>query len=97
MTHINYLTICSPSEYDILRELKHLEKLQIIRESTKGIRVRFNSDSTPYEWLNSLSARYNWWIKNEWISQDGRAGVWISDGTNYTWDDLSLDDEHYIF
>jgi len=28
---------------------------------------------------------------------DGASGIWISDGTNYKWDDLSLDDEHYIF
>ena len=41
-----------------------------------------------------------WWMKDEWISEDGFAGVWIADGNDikdYQWDDLSLEDEHYYF
>jgi hypothetical protein len=41
-----------------------------------------------------------WWIKDEWISEDGLAGVWIATGNDVKrldWDDLSLEDEHYLF
>lgn len=97
MNTINYLTIVSIVDYDIIRELKHLDKLHIIKYSTKGLKVRYESKHPDTEWLESLHKRYHlWWIKNEWMS-DGVSGIWISDGTNYKWDDLSLDDEHYIF
>ena len=97
MTCINYLTIVSPTDYDIIRELKHIPKLYIIQSSDQAIRVRFLNQKPDFDFLVSLSTRYNWWIKNEWLSNDGKAGVWISDGTNYEWDDLSLDDDHYVF
>lgn len=97
MTCINYLTIVSPNDYDILRELKHIPKLSIIKSSDQAIRVRFINQKPDFDFLTLLSTRHNLWIKNEWLLKDGKAGVWISDGTNYEWDDLSLDDDHYIF
>ena len=98
MNCINYLTIVSTSDYDIIRELKHIPKLVIIKTSDQAIRVRFPSATPDFDFLTSLYTRYNhWWIKNEWLSNDGRAGIWISDGTNYEWEDLSLDDDHYVF
>jgi hypothetical protein len=40
------------------------------------------------------------WIKDEWISEDGKAGVWIGYNNSIKrleWDDLSIEDEHYMF
>ena len=98
---MNYLTIVSNAHDDILRELKHIPTLQINKHGDKAIKVRFKSDLKPdFEWLNSLHLRYNWWIKDEWISEDGFAGVWIASGNdikNYEWDDLSLEEDNYHF
>ena len=97
MTYINHLTIVSSTDYDIIRELKHIPKLFIMKSSDQAIKVRYPSAQPNFDFLTSLYKRYNhWWIKNEWVS-DGKAGIWISDGTNYEWDDLSLDDDHYVF
>lgn len=99
---MNYLTIVSTANDDIHRELKHIPTLHIIKHGDKAMKVRFESAWKPdFEWLQSLNKRYNmWWIKDEWISEDGFAGVWIADGNDikdYQWDDLSLEDEHYYF
>lgn len=99
---MNYLTIVSTANDDILRELKHIPTLQINKHGDKAIKVRFESAWKPdFDLLNSLHIRYNmWWIKNEWISEDGNAGVWIASENDikmYEWEDLSLEDEHYYF
>jgi len=99
---MNYLTIVSTANDDILRELKHIPTLEIVKHGDKAMKVRFESAWKPdFDWLQSLNKRYNmWWIKDEWISEDGLAGVWIADGNDikdYQWDDLSLEDEHYYF
>lgn len=95
----NYVTIVSTAHDEILRELKHIPALHIIRDGYKALRVRYVSALKPdIEFLDNLHKRYNmWWIKNEWLMEEGKAGVWISDGTNYEWDDLSLEDDHYHF
>ena len=99
---INYLTIVSTANDDIVKELEHIPTLQINKHGDKAIKVRFKTTLKPdFDWLHSLNKRYNmWWIKNEWLTEDGKAGVWIANGNdieNYEWDDLSLEDEHYYF
>ena len=98
---MNYLTIISAADDDILRELKHIPDLQIVKHGDKGMQVRFKSESKPdFDWLQSLNKRCVWWIKDEWISENGLAGVWIGNGNeikNYEWDDLSLEELHEIF
>ena len=45
------------------------------------------------------------WVKNEWNEEGGFAGVWIgyvtTDGekdiTHLEWDDLSIEDKHFLF
>lgn len=97
----NYMTIVSTANDDILRELKHLPKLRIVKHGDKAMKVRYESVLKPdFDWLESLNKRYVWWIKNEWISENGYAGVWIADGNDikrYEWDDLSLEEEHDLF
>ena len=98
----NYMTIVSNANDDILRELKHIPTLHIVKHGDKAMKVRFETTWKPdFDWLQSLNKRYNmWWIKDEWISEDGLAGVWIATGNDVKrldWDDLSLEDEHYLF
>jgi len=99
---MNYLTIVSTANDDIHRELKHIPTLEIVKHGDKGMQVRFESAWKPdFEWLQSLNKRYNtWWIKNEWISEDGLAGVWIATGNDikdYQWNDLCLEEDHHYF
>jgi hypothetical protein len=40
------------------------------------------------------------WIKNEWISEDGTAGVFVGERNNIQslcWQDLSLEAEDFFF
>ena len=56
-------------------------------------------------WLQTLLTTYSsCWIKNDWIVEDGKAGMWIGSNkqgekhiTSSEWDDLSLEAEHYYF
>jgi len=69
--------------------------------SKKGIRVDIITAWKPdFAWLETVHKKYpSCWIKNEWISEDGAAGVWIAHNSIkcMEWDDLSLEDEFYIF
>jgi len=60
----------------------------------------------PYDFLENILINYpSCWIKNEWNEEGGFAGVWIgyvtSDGEkiikDLQWDDLSIEDKHYLF
>ena len=99
---INYVTFVSNANDEILREVKHIPDLRVIKDGDKALRVRYTSQLRPdIDFLAALHKRYNmWWIKNEWLTENGKAGVWIANGNdikNYEWDDLSLEDEHYYF
>jgi hypothetical protein len=100
---INHLTITSPSEQDIHTLLqKELPHVTINLHGKKGVRVKYSTAWKPdYPWLSSLLEKYpSCWIKNEWISEDGSAGVWVGDknGSKFMeWNDLSLEDEYHHF
>ena len=101
---INHLTITSPSEQDIHTILQNElpPHVTINLHGKKGIRVKYSTAWKPdYPWLSSLLEKYpSCWIKNEWISEDGSAGVWVGDkhGSKFMeWDDLSLEDEYHHF
>lgn len=102
---VNYLTIISSSESDITEIIESDSKMvdvKIDKISKKGIRFHFKTAWKPnYIWLELLNKKYpSIWIKNEWISEDGKAGIWISDKTkikSLEWDDLSIEDEYYHF
>jgi len=76
---------------------------RIVQQSGKnGMRFYYLTAWLPnYAWLESIAKKYpSCWIKDEWISEDGKAGVWIGHNNNIKrleWDDLSIEDEHYMF
>jgi hypothetical protein len=77
-------------------------RVEINQIGNRGFRCTIKTAWKPdYEWLESLHKKYpSIWIKNEWISEDGKAGVWIgckTDIKSMEWDDLSIDDEYYHF
>jgi len=99
----NHITITFPSE--IKKELESdIKKMNIVIVQTgkNGIRFHITTAWIPDNaWLESLTKKYpSCWIKNEWISEDGKAGVWIAYKNNIKlmeWDDLSIEDEHFMF
>jgi hypothetical protein len=99
----NHITITFPSELKEGIELD-VKKMQInITQTGKnGIRFHMTTAWIPDNaWLDSLTKKYpSCWIKNEWISEDGKAGIWVAYKNNIKlmeWDDLSMEDEHYMF
>jgi hypothetical protein len=102
---INHLTIISLSESDISKIMESDIKIlnvTIDKIAKKGIRFHFKTEWKPnYQWLELLRNKYpSIWIKNDWISEDGNAGVWIGHKKNIKlveWDDLSIEDEYYYF
>jgi len=74
----------------------------IVQTGKNGIRFHIMTAWIPDNaWLESLTKKYpSCWIKNEWISEDGKAGVWVAykkDIKFMEWDDLSIEDEHFMF
>ena len=105
----NHVTITSSSETDISSIfdiiLPGLHNLKINQRDKLGIRIEFITAWKPdYIWLQKLHSTYpSCWIKNEWIVEDGKAGVWIGYNketphiSSMEWDDLSLEATHYFF
>ena len=101
----NLITIVSTAESDMKEivetEMKNMY-ITVHQSSKRGIRFDVTTAWKPnHAWLESLRVRYpSCWIKNEWISEDGTAGIWIGCEHNIKcleWDDLSIEDEYYIF
>ena len=101
---VSHITITYPSELkeEIESDVKKLHEVSIKQSGKNGMRFHYVTPWTPDDtWLKSMTSKYpSCWIKNEWISEDGTAGVWV--GYNNTiksleWDDLSIEDEHYMF
>ena len=101
----NHIIITSVSESDMKEivesEMKHMY-IAVKQSSAKGIRFVITTAWTPnYSWMESIRTRYpSCWIKNEWVSEDGTAGVWIGNKDevkSLEWLDLSIEDEYYIF
>ena len=99
---VNHLTITSTSETDLKEIMESDMSIVIDKRGKNGIRFHYTSSWEPdYSWLESVSKKYpSCWIKNEWISEEGKAGVWIGCKNNIKWmewDDLSIEDEYYMF
>jgi len=106
---VNRITITSSSSSDIdsifNTNLSTVHELHINQRGKLGIRAEFITAWKPdYLWLQTLLSAYpSCWIKNEWIVEDGKAGVWIAYNkgtqhiTSMEWDDLSLEANHYLF
>jgi hypothetical protein len=102
---VNHLTITSSSESDMKEMLESdMKSINVVINQTgkKGVRCTIKTAWKPdYVWLEKLMKQYpSCWIKNEWISEDGTAGVWVAYNNEIKkmkWDDLSIEDEHYYF
>jgi len=78
----------------------------VLQRGPRGVRLHMVSAWKPdYLWLQSLIDMFpSCWIKDEWLVEDGKAGVWIGynkDGvkriSSTEWEDLSLEAENYFF
>jgi hypothetical protein len=77
------------------------------KKGCRGVLLELWSDwNPPYDFLEELLTKYpSCWVKNEWNEEGGFAGVWIgyvtTDGekeiTRLEWDDLSIEDKHFLF
>ena len=106
---VNRITITSSTESDITTVidtyLPTMHDMRITQRGKLGVRAEFITAWKPdYLWLQELLAACpSCWIKDEWIVEDGKAGVWVGYHketqriTSMEWDDLSLEAEHYIF
>jgi len=100
---VSHITITYPSELKEQLESDRQSVQGIVKQSGKnGMRFYYSTAWLPdYTWLKSMTSKYpSCWIKNEWISEDGKAGVWIGYKNtikSLEWDDLSIEDEHYMF
>jgi hypothetical protein len=102
----NHITITSIVESDITNiytfEIPSLYEVTIHKRGKNGIRFTTITGWSPdYQWIESLIKKYPMcWVKNEWISEDGSAGIWVGDSTKnsaYEWIDLSIEDEFFLF
>lgn len=82
------------------------EKFYIYRSGDYGINFKLRSDwVADFIWLEGLITKYpEIWIKNNWLSEDGSAGIWIGTMRNgekeikrLDWQDMSLEEEMYTF
>ena len=96
----NRVTITSTNESDItdiLQEFyKHIPNVIVNQSSKLGIRLEFITAWKPdIQFIDEIVNKYPLsWIKNEWISEDGKSGIWVGNKTNIKfmdWDDLSME------
>jgi|OM-RGC.v1.027944980 hypothetical protein len=90
----------------IKNEINNIPNIEIRVRGEKGIICSFDTAWTPdFEWLEMINDKYKLcWIKNEWIVEDGTAGIWIGRFEDndkkismFEWFDLSIEAEHYYF
>ena len=102
----NRVTITSTNESDITDILQEFYKYipnVIVNQSSKlGIRLEFITAWKPdIQLIDEIVNKYPLsWIKNEWISEDGKSGILVGNKTNIKfmdWDDLSIEEEHFFF
>jgi DNA-directed RNA polymerase subunit E'/Rpb7 len=100
----NHLTIVSDSENDIIEILKELQKempdATVKHISKLGIKVSFITPCVNiFAFLNKIMDKYPLiWVKNEWISEDGKAGIYVGKENNIKlaeWEDLSFEAEYF--
>jgi Ferredoxin-like domain in Api92-like protein len=102
----NRLTITSTSENDIIYILQEIHKeipnAILKQNSNLGIRVNFITAWQPdIQFIETIVDKYpSVWIKNDWISEDGKSGVWVGKKNNIKsmdWEDLSIEAERFFF
>mgnify|MGYP003681166623 FL=1 len=102
----NLVTITSKYENDLeemLQEMcKEIPNMNITERGRFGIRMNYVTAWKPdIQMIGKLVDKYPLvWLKNEWISEDGKAGIWVGNRNKkkfMDWDDLSLEDENFHF
>ena len=86
-------------EFEYIASVKN-----VLKRGKTGIVFVYLSDSfPPLEWLQEVVGKYpEFWIKNEWIEEGGKAGIWIGkDGgeniESFEWTDLCLEEKYFLF
>ena len=91
---------------ELCKEAENEGLLKIQEKGAQGIRVLYETGWNPdFDWMESLVEKYkNCWFKDEWHEAGGGAGVWIGYHERnekiieqFSWDDLSLEEKHYLF
>jgi hypothetical protein len=99
----NRITITTKNHSDLEGIMNELPSQTVISQrGTCGVRLECTTAWKPdVTWLESVVQKWHGcWVKNKWISEDGRAGIWIGYGEKrevFEWNDLSLEDEFYAF
>lgn len=102
----NHVTITSTNDADInyiLQEFhNNIPNISVTQTGKLGIRLEFITDWRPnIQFIDAIVRKYPLsWIKNQWISEDGKSGIWVGNKNNIKyldWDDLSIDGEHFFF
>ena len=102
----NHLTITSTCETDIVDILQEfsdkIQNVSVTQSNKLAVMLDFITAWKPdIQFIDAIVAKYPFsWIKNEWISEDGKAGVWVGNANNIKymeWDDLSIEDINFYF
>jgi len=101
----NRITITSPVETDIitiLDDIIDIPNTTVHQSGKNGMRCTIITGWAPdYQWIEELIKKYpSCWVKNEWLSEDGQAGIWVGDcnkHSTFEWIDLSIEDDIYLF
>tara|TARA_R110002074_G_scaffold340636_1_gene511090 strand:- start:120 stop:452 length:333 start_codon:yes stop_codon:yes gene_type:complete len=102
----NHLTITSTCETDIVDILQEfsdkIQNVSVTQSNKLAVMLDFITAWKPdIQFIDAIVDKYPLsWIKNEWISEDGKAGVWVGSKNNIKymdWDDLSIEDINFYF
>ena len=99
---VNHILMTSDNPHVIttIRSLV-LSSAVIHKCGKKAIRFDYSTKQLPdYDWLQAMVKTYSCWVKNEWITKDGKAGIWIGSKQSdeiqvkhMEWDDVSVEEE----
>lgn len=102
----NYLTITSTHETDIeniLEEINSEIPNVVVKQKTKlGVKLYYTTAWVPnIDFIKQLIDKYPLlWLKNDWIVEDGTAGILIGNKDefkSFDWFDLSIEAEYFHF
>jgi hypothetical protein len=98
----NVVTIRASTITDLVAILGEFKDYKVDSMGTRGAVIRFHSKWVPeINKLEEIISNYpGSWVKNEWLVEDGEAGVWVGQLgmiKSLTWDDVSLEEWVYGF
>jgi hypothetical protein len=94
---------CETDIVDILQEFSDkIQNVSVTQSNKLAVMLDFITAWKPdIQFIDAIVDKYPLsWIKNEWISEDGKAGVWVGSKNNIKymdWDDLSIEDINFYF